>query len=100
FSIVDAHPIGEVLAALERGAKPGSISMRAALQAIPEVEIEPLLVDRLRHGDSRALDHLGPEGAGLFKVVSRRQLIAIARRTSPVASVIIRVFDVQDASRD
>lgn len=92
FSTADAHPLGEVIEALEQGADPGLISMRAALATLPEVVIEPLLESRLQHGDSRALDRLCPEGAGLFKVISRGKLIAVARSTSRITAAIVRVF--------
>jgi tRNA pseudouridine55 synthase len=97
FSIADARSLDEVIIALEQGADPGSISMRAALPNLPEAVIEPSLERRLRHGDSRALDHLGPEGASLFKVISRGKLLAIARSTSPLTAVIVRVFGIEDA---
>jgi tRNA pseudouridine55 synthase len=92
FSITDAHPLDEVIAALERGTEPGLISMRAALPSLPEVVIEPSLESRLRHGDSRALEGLSPERAVVFKVISRGKLVAIARSTSPLTAVIARVF--------
>jgi len=94
FSIADARPLDEVIRALERGADPGLISMRAALATLPEVVIEPLLESRLRHGDSRALDRLSPEGASLFKVISRGKLVAVARSTSRITAAIVRVFGV------
>ena len=96
FSTADARSLDEVIMALERGADPGLINMRAALASLPEVMIEPLLESRLRHGDSRALDRLCPEGAGLFKVISRGKLLAIARSTSRLTAVIVRVFGVSD----
>ena len=92
FSIADAHPLDEVIRALERGADAGLISMRAALATLPEVVIDPLLESRLRHGDSRILDRLSPEGAELFKVIPRGKLVAVARSTSPITAAIVRVF--------
>jgi tRNA pseudouridine55 synthase len=100
FSIADAHPLDEVIAMLERGAEPGLISMRAALPTLPEVVIEPLLEGRLLHGDSRALDRLSPEGASLFKVISCGRLVAIARSTSPLTAVIVRVFAAGEDEHD
>jgi tRNA pseudouridine55 synthase len=100
FSTADARPLNEVIRALERGEDPGLISMRAALAALPEVMIEPLLESRLRHGDSRALDHLCPEGAGLFKVISRGKLVAVARSTSHLTAAIVRVFGAGEEERN
>jgi tRNA pseudouridine55 synthase len=92
FSISDAHQLDEVMEMLARGAMPPLISMRAALAALPEVAIEPLLESRLRHGDARALDRLCPHGASFFKVISRGELVAIARKTSCITAAIVRVF--------
>jgi tRNA pseudouridine55 synthase len=100
FSTADARPLDEVIRALERGEDPGLISMCAALPALPAVLIDPLLEDRLRHGDSRALNHFSPEGADLFKVISRGELVAIARSTSPVTAVIVRVFRPMEEDSD
>jgi tRNA pseudouridine55 synthase len=95
FSITDARRLVEVKAALEQGQAPGLMDMRAALAALPELIIDPVLEDRIRHGDSSALDHLGPRGSDLFKVVSRGELIAVARSTSPSTAAIVRVFATQ-----
>jgi tRNA pseudouridine55 synthase len=96
FSTADAHPVAKVIAALEQGAEPGLISVRAALATLPEVVVEPPLESRLRHGDSRALDRLSPQGARLFKVISGGELVAIARCTSQVTAAIVRIFDAED----
>jgi tRNA pseudouridine55 synthase len=95
FSIVDAHPLDRVITALERGTEPGLVSMRAALAALPEAVIDPLVEGRVRYGDSRALDRLSPEGARLFKLISRGKLVAIARSTSRLTAVIVRVFGAE-----
>lgn len=92
FSIADARPLDEVLSALKSGEEPGLVSMSAALAALPEVVIDRLVEGRLRHGDARALDHLSPEEIGLFKLISRGKLVAIARSTSRVTAAIVRVF--------
>jgi tRNA pseudouridine55 synthase len=108
FSVADAHRLDQVITALERGEAPGLISMRGALAALPEVVIDPMREGRIRHGDSRALDGPGPEvtpafplapqsgeetdRGGLFKVISRGELVAIARTTSRLTAVIARVF--------
>jgi tRNA pseudouridine55 synthase len=92
FSTAEASPVEHVIAALQRGQDPGVISMRAALAGLPEVVIEPSLEARLRHGDSRALDHLCPAGASVFKVISRGELVVVARSTSRTTSGIARLF--------
>jgi tRNA pseudouridine55 synthase len=96
FSITDARRFEQTIAALERGEAPGMISMRAALAALPEVVIDPVLEERIGHGDSRALDHFSLEGADLFKVISRGELLAIARCTSGSTAVIVRVFGAEE----
>jgi tRNA pseudouridine55 synthase len=96
FAIVDAHPLDRVITALERGAEPGLVSMRTALAALPEAVIDSLVEGRVRYGDSRALDRLNPEGASLFKLISRGKLVAIARSTSRITAVIVRVFGAEE----
>lgn len=91
-SLAAAHPLDEVLAALEQGRNPGIISLREALPEMPEVEIEPALERRLRNGDARALDHLPPPGAAFFKVVAGGGLVAVAKSASRVTASIERVF--------
>jgi tRNA pseudouridine55 synthase len=92
FSIGDAHRFQDVAAAIERGETPPLISMRAALAALPESVIDPALERRIRQGDLRALSYVTSGNAGLFKVVSRGQLLAVARVTSRSTAAIIRVF--------
>jgi tRNA pseudouridine55 synthase len=92
FLAADARPLADVTAALERREDPGLLSLRAALVTLPEVVIEPSLESRLRQGDSRALDCLNPAEGDFFKVVSRGELVAIARRTSRMTASIARVF--------
>jgi tRNA pseudouridine55 synthase len=99
FRAADAYQFDEVIAALERGEDPGLMSMRAALPALPEVLIHPLLEGRLRRGDSRALDHLNPESGGLFKVIAHGELVAVARSTSRQTAVIVRMFETEEVSK-
>jgi tRNA pseudouridine55 synthase len=92
FTLAAAHPLDEVVAALEAGRDAGVIGLRDAIAGMPEVEIGPALERRLRNGDARALDHLPPSGAAIFKVVSGGNLVAIAEATSRVTASIARVF--------
>lgn len=100
FSADNARQLDQVTAALDRGEDPGLISMRSALAAFPEVVIDPMLERRLRQGDSRALDRFSPEDAGLFKVISRGELVAVARSTSRLTAVIVRVFGTSEDEHD
>jgi tRNA U55 pseudouridine synthase TruB len=136
FSIEDARSMATVLAALDGGSNPltptsearhadnggdvGLIAMREAVPELPEVAVDAAVEQRLRNGDSRALDGLVPPRAlgGLlplraidgslppgardggvtprankhFKVIFDGHLIAIAEATSRVTAVIARVF--------
>jgi tRNA pseudouridine55 synthase len=92
FSILDARPLERVIEALERGGKSGLIGMRAAVSTLPELMIDPLLEERVRHGDSRGLEDPTVEAGVLFKVISRGRLVAVARGSSCGRAVIARVF--------
>ncbi len=92
FSLSHARCFQDVIADLQRGEAPRPISMRAALAALPESVIDPALEKRIRQGDSRALDHVRRKNAGLFKVISRGELLALARSTSRSTAAIVRVF--------
>jgi len=92
FTLSEARPPAEVLAALAEKNPAGMIGMREALATMAEAEADPTQVRRLRNGDSRALDGLVPEGAKLFKVVSAGALIAVADATSRVTARVVRVF--------
>jgi tRNA pseudouridine55 synthase len=96
FSAENSRQLDQVTAALDQGKDFVLVSMRSALAALPEIVIDPLLEQRLRQGDSRALDNLSVEAPGFFKVISRGQLVAVARSTSPLTAVIVRVFKTQD----
>ena len=94
FSLVDASPLPDVLAALDSGAPFNLSTLRAALPDTPELTVDGRIEGRLRNGDSRALDSLAPAGAELFKVISTNgDLIAIARTSSRVTAIIERIFN-------
>ena len=98
FSIADATPLADVLAALDSGAAISRlISLRDALVGMRELVVDSAAEKRLRNGDSRALDSLVPPGGPLFKVLSERgELIAVARATSRVTAIVERVFNPPD----
>jgi tRNA pseudouridine55 synthase len=95
FSAAQAHPLAEVMAALESGSAPGLIGLREAMAQLPEVEVDPELERRLRNGDSRALDCLAPPGAKLFKVIAHGELAAIAETKSRLTAAIARIFSAE-----
>jgi tRNA pseudouridine55 synthase len=99
FSIADAWPFGHMISAMERGEIPGLISVRSALADLPEAVIDPVLERRVRQGDSRALNHFSAESGGVFKVISRDELVAVARSTSHVSAVIVRVFGTGEENK-
>ncbi|HUO03804.1 MAG TPA: hypothetical protein VMU16_01280, partial [Candidatus Binataceae bacterium] len=95
FSLADAHPLDAILAAAD--SDPSAIALiglREAVADLPEIKVDRDSEKRLRNGDSRALNSIAPNGAGLFKLVSPAgQLIAIARATSRVTAAIERIFN-------
>ncbi|MGH7814475.1 MAG: tRNA pseudouridine(55) synthase TruB [Candidatus Binataceae bacterium] len=95
FSIADAQPLDEVIAALESSpAAIRSIGLSDALPGLPELKLDRDTERRLRNGDFAALTSLVPPGAELFKVVSAKgELIAVARATSRVTAAIERIFN-------
>jgi tRNA pseudouridine55 synthase len=102
FAIENTRPLGTVLTALDNGDDVGLIAMRNAIPELPEVAVDAAIEQRLRNGDSRALDGLVPPRAldslaqprahKHFKVTCDGHLIAIAEATSRVTAVIARVF--------
>lgn len=93
FVIAWSIPLEALLDALDRGEPIPLISLREALADMPEVEVEALLEQRLRHGDSSALNGLVPGTGEFFKVIARDQLIAVAKTTSRVTAAIERIFN-------
>jgi tRNA pseudouridine55 synthase len=95
FSIADAMPLADVLAAFDSAAPPVClISLRDALVGLPELMVDALVEKRLRNGDSRALDSQVPPIGPLFKVISDSgELIAVARATSRVTAIVERIFN-------
>ncbi len=97
FSIDDAVPLDAVLEALRagEGGNLRAIALGDAVAELPAVTVDAATVERLRNGDSRALDSVVPPAGGLFRVLDAgRRLVAIARATSHVTALIERVFNV------
>src|SRR5271167_1156684 len=96
FSIADATPLADILAALDSGAPSlHPIALRDALVGLRELVVDATAEKRLRNGDSRALDSQIPTDGPLFKVISERgDLIAVARATSRVTAIVERIFNL------
>jgi hypothetical protein len=69
------------------------IGLREALTDLPEVAVEGAVEERLRNGDSRALDFLPPPQAAMFKVIANGHLLAVAEPVSRVTARMLRVFN-------
>jgi tRNA pseudouridine55 synthase len=96
FSVHAAAPLDRVLAAIDAQdwASIQLIAPADALGHLPRVVVDEAHEQRLRNGDSSALDSIAPAGAEIFRVVhSRGDLVAIARATSRVTAVIERIFN-------
>lgn len=95
FGIAESASLSSVLDGLCAAEPVRAIGLREALPGLAEAAIDEHTELRIRNGDSRALDALVPAGADLFKVVRGGDLVAIARATSRVTAVIVRVFGPQ-----
>ncbi len=96
FSIDNAVSLDTVLEALRAGesGSPRAIALGDAVADMAAIVVEAAAVDRLRNGDSRALDGLVPAAGGLFRVLDKAgRLVAIARASSRVTALIERVFN-------
>ncbi|MGH7916396.1 MAG: tRNA pseudouridine(55) synthase TruB, partial [Candidatus Binataceae bacterium] len=93
FRVERACSFEQVLRGLESGTGPPLIAPREALPTLAEVEIDAAREERLRYGDARALDGMVPSGAGLFKVIARGELAAIAQANSRLTATIARIFN-------
>jgi tRNA pseudouridine55 synthase len=94
FTLERAFSLAEVLAALEQGrAADMVIGLREALTDLPEVIVQGVIEQRLRNGDSRALDFLAPPSATMFKVIADGHLLAVAESISRVTARVLRGFN-------
>lgn len=99
FALERAFPLGEVLAVLEQGRAANMIiGLRETLIDLPEVVVQGTIEQRLRNGDSRALDFLAPPRATMFKVIADGHLLAVAEAVSRVTARVLRGFNHQSTS--
>jgi len=70
------------------------IGLRDALPDMAELNVDDEAEKLLRNGDPRALEGRVPAGTEMFKVIHKEQLIAVAKATSRVTAIIVRVFNV------
>lgn len=94
FILERAFPLADVLAGFEQGRAANMlIGLREALTDLPEVVVEGAIEQRLRNGDSRALDFLAPPQATMFKVIAHGHLLAVAEAVSRVTARVLRGFN-------
>ena len=60
---------------------------------LAELNVDDEALKLLRNGDPRALEGRVPAGTEMFKVIHAGQLIAVAKATSRVTAIIVRVFN-------
>jgi len=90
FAIADAISLEDAL-----NAEPcPSIGLRDALPDLAELNVDDEAEKLLRNGDPRALEGRVPAGTEMFKVIHTDQLIAVAKATSRVTAIIVRIFNV------
>jgi tRNA pseudouridine55 synthase len=89
FTIADA--VGLEAALADQSAS--LIGLRDALPDLAELNVDDEAEKLLRNGDPRALEGRVPAGHEMFKVIHAGQLIAVAKATSRVTAIIVRVFN-------
>jgi tRNA pseudouridine55 synthase len=92
FAIADAISLDDAIniAADESGRL---IGLRDALPDLAELNVDDEAENLLRNGDPRALEGRVPAGPEMFKVIHQGHLIAVAKATSRVTAIIVRVFN-------
>jgi tRNA pseudouridine55 synthase len=92
FTIADAVSLAD---ALNIGASEPSrlIGLRDAIGDLAELIVDDDAAKLLRNGDPRALEGKVPAGTEMFKVIHEGNLIAVAKATSRVTAIIVRVFN-------
>jgi len=93
FAIADAISLDD---ALNIAADESSrlIGLRDALPDLAELNVDDEAEKLLRNGDPRALEGRVPAGTEMFKVIHQGHLIAVAKATSRVTAIIVRVFNI------
>jgi tRNA pseudouridine55 synthase len=93
FAIEDAVSLDDALnIANEQPSR--LIGLRDALPDLAELNVDDEAEKLLRNGDPRALEGRVPAGTEMFKVIHQDRLIAVAKATSRVTAIIVRVFNV------
>jgi tRNA pseudouridine55 synthase len=89
FAIADAVSLEDALQLQPRHL----IGLRDAMPDLAELNVDDEAAKLLRNGDPRALEGRVPAGTEMFKVIHAGQLIAVAKATSRVTAIIVRVFN-------
>lgn len=89
FAIADASSLDDALQIQSSHL----ISLRDAMPDLAELNVDDEALKLLRNGDPRALEGRVPAGTEMFKVIHAGQLIAVAKATSRVTAIIVRVFN-------
>ena len=92
FSIADSMSLESALK-IDEGERVGLIGLRDAIPDLAELNVDAEAQQLLRNGDPRALEGRVPAGTEMFKVIHDGQLIAVAKATSRVTAIIVRVFN-------
>jgi tRNA pseudouridine55 synthase len=90
FAIADAVTLDDALA--DQSGR--IIGLRDALPDLAELNVDDAAEKLLRNGDPRALEGRVPAGTEMFKVIHQGHLIAVAKATSRVTAIIVRIFNV------
>ncbi|HXN87625.1 MAG TPA: tRNA pseudouridine(55) synthase TruB [Candidatus Binataceae bacterium] len=93
FAIADAIPLDDALS-IGAGESARLIGLRDAIGDLAELNVDDDAAKLLRNGDPRALEGKVPAGTEMFKVIHEGQLIAVAKATSRVTAIIVRVFNL------
>jgi tRNA pseudouridine55 synthase len=92
FAIADSISLEDVLN-IRDGESDRLIGLRDAIPDLAELNVDAEAQQLLRNGDPRALEGRVPAGTEMFKVIHDGQLIAVAKATSRVTAIIVRVFN-------
>ncbi len=91
FAIANAVGLDDALAAPSARLT----GLRDALPDLAELNVDDDAEKLLRNGDPRALEGKVPAGTEMFKVIHAGHLIAVAKATSRVTAIIVRIFNVE-----